>query len=115
MIECSQFNEPIFQKPHFDINDGEKHYIIYNHKSEGFLFSKPKNLKVNRASDNIERKFIEINDRDEQGVERIIKWCETDAFKIYRDMAYRNGAFTISSAASYLLNQYNIVWIPILY
>lgn len=46
LIDCKQFNQPGFKKPYFDINDGEKHFMVYNYSNTGYLCSEKKGFKT---------------------------------------------------------------------
>lgn len=117
IINCNQFNQPLFQVPHFDINDGQDHYMVYklgiNH---GYLCSEPKEIKIENAKNRYE---IIQNQKDEKPLLSTInalyeKFYLKDELNVELKKQYtENIGERFYIVGSYLLQYYNIVWQPI--
>lgn len=59
-IDCRQFLDPLFKPPTFDINDGEKHFLVFrNDRNSGYICSKAQDIRVETHAP----LFIDISQR----------------------------------------------------
>jgi hypothetical protein len=117
IIDCNQFNHPIFNMPNFNINDGIDHYMVYKLGSSfGYLCSEPKDIKIENAKSREE--FIK-NQKGEKSLFATINSLYEEFYLRDELKAETQKQFTDNigerfyAVGSYLLQYYNIVWQPI--
>lgn len=111
LIPCSQFRDARFNPPNFNINDGNRHFILYNRNFQGLLLSEPKEIKVLKPSK--EQNEFYKSETGYQQIRKILDWCRKDSIEKYGNDNFKNEYLTISDGIGYLSNQYNIIWQPI--
>lgn len=111
LIPCNQFRDARFNPPNFDINDGNRHFILYNKTFQGLLLSEPKEIKVLKPS--IEQKEFFKSENGYKQIRKILDWCKMDSIEKYGNDNFKNEYLTISDGIGYLSNQYNIIWQPV--
>lgn len=117
IINCNQFNQPVFQKPKFDINDGKDHTMVYKLGSTlGYLCSETQEIKIVNAKARFE---LIKNQKGEKSLLNTINTLydefylkdelEAEFQKQYTDKI--DERFYL--VGIYLLQYYNIIWQPI--
>ncbi|GAC1385486.1 MAG: hypothetical protein NVSMB45_14350 [Ginsengibacter sp.] len=112
-IDCSQFNDPLFHPPHFDIGLDDSHKIVYN-GSDGYILSEPVEIRV--AKGKLEEYYISdfsdnrlINTITELNkIRRICLEDNESRFLVNSD----NQTNTFGFIYNYFLINYEIHWIP---
>lgn len=117
IINCNQFNLPQFQRPAFDINDGQDHYMVYKLTSNiGYLCSEPKEIKIFPAKMKAE---FSKNNKSREDFFRTIdiiyeEFYLKEEFKDeFNKQITENKGDRFFIVGNYLLQYYNIVWQPI--
>jgi hypothetical protein len=110
LIPCKQFNQSGFYPPHFDINDGDEHFMVYNHLGSGYICSKRKKYKLFKPSIEPSHKIIEEGDIvhaiDE--LYSIFKE-EVDKMEIPKEKYLESTLTKLQFIGLYLFTKYNII------
>ncbi|MFD2943289.1 hypothetical protein [Flavobacterium notoginsengisoli] len=115
VIDCSQFNQTKFFPPNFDINDGDEHYMIYKLSTNGYICSQTQEISIQKAE-----KILEYSETRKDG--NFLATLNTLYNEIYLNdgldniekLASENIINQIILVQSHLIQNYNIIWNPIL-
>lgn len=112
LIDCGQFNLPPFKKPHFDIDDGDLHYMVFNSSPLGYLCSEKKEFEIIK-----EPIYYDTNSGSYDVTEKInklfnyiieLKDSNSNTYRKFEETATLKLQYT----SLYLMEQHNIVTIP---
>jgi hypothetical protein len=117
VIPCNQFNQPTFQLPHFNINDGMDHFMVFKPgKREGYLCSEPKEIEVVNA---VLKGEIVRNQKGENTLQQTINTLYEEFYLADQTNVETQKTYTdrigerFYIVGNHLLQSYNIVWQPI--
>jgi hypothetical protein len=123
LIECNQFNNPIFLPPNFNINDGASHYFVFKQTGNPcYLCSEPKNVKsINGGQKN---DYIKLKKGKEEFLATIKKLYSdfyledklensSSEIKPIEKIFTENAGKQLTIVSEYLFRNYNIIWQPI--
>jgi hypothetical protein len=119
LINCQQFSTSNFQPPQFDINDGEKHFLVFRRDlNSGFICSQAQVIKVEEIAPaivDIPQRIDFLNYLRGFSRELLSEGVITNALLINLDQGRLRESIleAVQTIQNYLVTAYDIFWFPL--